>query len=168
MRINMLSHAHTYAESIKVQAPGRSDLADDIFSRTRYLDPVAARAPPPLAPEHRPTTSVKSITPVESGDDLALTHKWYLRTLIGINAIFVFLALILVAAGSWALGSEVAASLAGQTLPAGVVVLGIFIMFVAFCGCAGAIRQSRWMLVTYACTLVLLLICQARGAQIAR
>jgi hypothetical protein len=53
-----------------------------------------------------------------------LAHKWYLRTLIAINAIFVFLALVLVATGSWALATE-ASNLAGTTLPAGIVVLGV-------------------------------------------
>jgi hypothetical protein len=33
-------------------------------------------------------------------------------------------------------------------------------MIVSFCGCAGAIKQSRVMLILYACMLVLLLICQ--------
>jgi hypothetical protein len=43
------------------------------------------------------------------------------------------------------------ATLAGNTLPTGVLVLGIFVMMVSLLGCVGAKRESRAIL-TVVCT----------------
>jgi hypothetical protein len=49
---------------------------------------------------------------------------------------------------------------AGNTLPTGILVVGIFIMMVSILGCCGARSENRPMLGIYAVILVILIICQ--------
>jgi len=78
-------------------------------------------------------------------------------TLIGANVLFLIFACVLMGVGSVAYNHSVG-PLSGTEIPVGIVVLGVFIMFLAFIGCFGAWRESRLFLGCYFFFLMLLTI----------
>jgi len=78
-------------------------------------------------------------------------------TLIAANILFLIFACVLMGVGSYALNHSVG-PLAGTEIPMGIVVLGIFIMFLSWMGCFGAWRESRFFLGLYFLFLLLLTI----------
>jgi len=78
-------------------------------------------------------------------------------TLIGANVLFLIFSCVLMGVGSVALKQSVG-PVSGTEIPMGVIVLGIFIMFLSFVGCFGAWRESRWFLGIYFLCLLLLTI----------
>jgi len=68
--------------------------------------------------------------------------------LITINVVFLTLACALIGVGSYAYNHNVG-PLTGATIPLGIIVLGVFIMFLSFLGCVGACRESRLFLGCY-------------------
>jgi hypothetical protein len=52
---------------------------------------------------------------------------------------------VLCGVGGYAMQTK-AGSLAGQTLPQGIIVLGVFIILVSFLGCVSAYKESRCFL----------------------
>jgi len=78
-------------------------------------------------------------------------------TLIGANILFLIFACVLMGVGSVALNGSVG-GLSGTEIPAGVIVLGVFIMFLSFIGCFGAWKESRLFLGCYFFFLMVLTI----------
>jgi len=78
-------------------------------------------------------------------------------TLIGANVLFLIFSCVLMGVGSVAMKQSVG-PISGTEIPMGVIVLGIFIMFLSFVGCFGAWRESRWFLGIYFLCLMLLTI----------
>jgi len=68
--------------------------------------------------------------------------------LVTINVIFLIFACALMGIGSVAYNHNVG-PLTGATIPVGIIVLGVFIMFLSFLGCIGAYRESRGFLGCY-------------------
>jgi len=87
--------------------------------------------------------------------ELSKAHKFLQIVLIFANVIFLIFGCVLMGVGSYATNHPVA-SLAGSTLPVGIVVLGVFIMFLSFLGCLSAWKQSRFFLGLYFFFLMLL------------
>jgi len=52
---------------------------------------------------------------------------------------------VLCGVGAYALQSK-AGSLAGETLPQGIIVIGVFIILISFLGCLAAFKESRFFL----------------------
>ena len=52
------------------------------------------------------------------------------------------------------------AQFAGNSLPTGIIVIGVFMMLVSLFGCLGAHRESRLLLGIYAVIVSILVICQ--------
>jgi len=78
-------------------------------------------------------------------------------TLIGANVLFLIFACVLMGVGSVAYNHSVG-PLAGTEIPVGIIVLGVFIMFLSFIGCFGAWRESRLFLGCYFFFLLMLTI----------
>jgi len=87
--------------------------------------------------------------------ELSRAQKCLKLTLLFSNVIFLIFGCVLMGVGSFAYNHPVA-SLAGTTLPVGIVVLGVFIMFLSFLGCLSAWKQSRFFLGLYFFFLMLL------------
>jgi hypothetical protein len=75
-------------------------------------------------------------------------------TLLAVNILFLIFGCVLMSVGSYALNNQVGA-LAGQTIPTGLIVLGVFIMLLALVGGMAAWRESRVFLGCYFVFLLL-------------
>eukprot|EP00455_Lapot_gusevi_P019594 TRINITY_DN2092_c0_g1_i2.p1 TRINITY_DN2092_c0_g1~~TRINITY_DN2092_c0_g1_i2.p1 ORF type:complete len:256 (-),score=98.41 TRINITY_DN2092_c0_g1_i2:229-996(-) len=95
----------------------------------------------------------------EDGEGLSSGHICLKRTIIAVNVFFLILGIIMTAVGS-AGASNTYAEFAGNSLPVGVLVLGVFMMVIAFMGCCGAKRESRALLGIYSLILIILIVCQ--------
>jgi len=89
------------------------------------------------------TGFVKNPTPELSRSQLCVK-----RVLIVTNAVFLIFACVLMGVGSVAYNHNVG-PLTGATIPVGIIVSGVFIMFLSFVGCFGAWRESRICLGCY-------------------
>jgi len=96
--------------------------------------------------------SAKNRTP-----ELTRATRCLKLTLIGANILFLIFACVLMGVGSVAYNHSVG-PLAGTEIPMGIVVLGVFIMFLSFIGCFGAWKESRLFLGCYFFFLLLLTI----------
>jgi hypothetical protein len=86
--------------------------------------------------------------------ELSKSQRCFKYTLLAINTLFLILGAVLIAVGSAAVNSDIG-QLAGSTLPTGITVLGIFIVFVALLGTYAAWRESRAVLSIYFIFLLL-------------
>jgi len=77
--------------------------------------------------------------------------KW---TLLAANVVFLIFAVVLLSVGAYTLNNPVGA-LSGVTLPAGLIVLGVFILLVSILGGASAWFESRGVLGVYFALLLL-------------
>lgn len=93
------------------------------------------------------------------GEGLSSGHICLKRTIMAVNVFFLILGIIMTAVGS-AGSSNTYAEFAGENLPVGILVLGVFIMLVSLVGCCGAKKESRVILGVYSVVLVILIICQ--------
>jgi hypothetical protein len=73
------------------------------------------------------------------------------------------LAIILMAVGA-AGASNIMSQFSGNTLPTGIVVIGVFILLISLFGCVGAWKENKMMLMIYAVVVVILVICQIATA----
>jgi len=96
--------------------------------------------------------SAKNKTP-----ELTRATRCLKLTLIGANVLFLIFACVLMGVGSVAFNHSVG-PLAGTEIPVGIIVLGVFIMFLSFIGCFGAWKESRLFLGCYFFFLLLLTI----------
>ncbi len=80
--------------------------------------------------------------------ELSKSQRCFKFTLLFINVIFLILGSVLIAVGSAAVNSDIG-QLSGSTLPTGITVLGIFIVFVAILGGYASWRESRAILSIY-------------------
>jgi len=94
--------------------------------------------------------SAKNKTP-----ELTRATRCLKLTLIAANLLFLIFSCVLMGVGSYALNHSVG-PLAGTEIPAGIIVLGVFIMFLSFSGCFGAWKESRFFLGCYFFFLFLL------------
>jgi len=60
--------------------------------------------------------------------------------------------------------SNIMSQFAGNTLPTGIVVIGVFILLVSLAGCFGAWKENKWVLYVYAVIVIFLVICQIATA----
>jgi hypothetical protein len=74
--------------------------------------------------------------------------------LLSLNVLFLIFGCVLMGVGSYALNNQVGA-IAGQTVPMGLIVLGVFIMLLAILGALSAWRESRAFLGLYFAFLLL-------------
>jgi len=86
--------------------------------------------------------------------DLTKAQKCFKFTLLAANILFLIFASILMAFGSFAYKNGVG-PLVGQTIPLGIVTLGVFILLLSFFGCFGAWKESRCFLGIYFAILLL-------------
>jgi len=96
--------------------------------------------------------SAKNKTP-----ELTRATRCLKLTLIGANVLFLIFACVLMGVGSVAYNHSVG-PLAGTEIPVGIIVLGVFIMFLSFIGCFGAWKESRLFLGCYFFFLLMLTI----------
>jgi len=96
--------------------------------------------------------STKNSTPALSQSQGCF--KW---TLLAANLLFLIFAVILMAVGAYALNNPVGA-LSGQTIPNGIIAMGVFIMLVALLGGLAAWLESRGFLGLYFVVLAVLTI----------
>jgi len=96
--------------------------------------------------------SAKNKTP-----ELTRATRCLKLTLIAANVLFLIFACVLMGVGSVAYNHSVG-PLAGTEIPVGIVVLGVFIMFLSFIGCFGAWKESRIFLGCYFFFLMVLTI----------
>jgi len=80
--------------------------------------------------------------------ELSRAFKCLKGLLVALNVLFLIFGCVLMGIGSVAYNRRVG-SLSGTTLPIGIVVLGVFIMFMSFLGCVSAWRESRIFLGLY-------------------
>jgi len=80
--------------------------------------------------------------------ELSRATKCLKLTLIGSNILFLIFACVLMGVGSVAYNSGVG-PLTGASIPIGIIVLGVFIMFLSFLGLWGAWRESKNLLGCY-------------------
>jgi len=93
--------------------------------------------------------SAKNKTP-----ELSRAQRCFKTTLVAFNVLFLIFACVLMGVGSVAYNHNVG-PLVGSTIPVGIIVLGVFIMFLSFIGCIGAYRESRMFLGCYFLFLLL-------------
>lgn len=89
--------------------------------------------------------------------ELSSAQSCFKGTLTIVNLIFLIFGCILCGVGAYALQTK-AGSLAGETLPTGIIVLGVFIILVSFLGCLSAFRESRCLLGLYFTFLLIFVI----------
>ena len=108
------------------------------------------------------SSAIGNYDPAELGTGAVCLKK----TIVIINCFFILLGIIMIILGS-AASSNQYAKITGDTVPTGILAIGVFILFMAFVGCVAAGRQSRVILVFYCVILSILIICQiAIGAAI--
>jgi len=78
-------------------------------------------------------------------------------TILAINVLFLIFGCVLMGVGSYAVNNQVGA-LAGETVPVGLIVLGLFIMLLSLLGAWSAYKESRLALGIYFIFLLLLTI----------
>jgi hypothetical protein len=66
-------------------------------------------------------------------------------TLVVANIVFLIFGSVLCAVGGYASTSK-AGALAGETLPHGIIALGVFIILLSLLGCLAAFKESRLFL----------------------
>jgi len=101
--------------------------------------------------------SAKNKTP-----ELSRAQRLLKMFLVGVNVVFLIFACVLMGVGSVAYTRNVG-PIAGQTIPQGIIAMGVFIMFLSFMGCFGAWKENRLALGCYfffllLCTILLLAI----------
>jgi len=87
--------------------------------------------------------SAKNKTP-----ELSRAQRLLKMFLVGVNVVFLIFACVLMGVGSVAYTRNVG-PIAGQTIPQGIIAMGVFIMFLSFTGCFGAWRENRLALGCY-------------------
>lgn len=80
-------------------------------------------------------------------------------SLIVMNIFFMILGTIIVGVGAYALNPSTS-QIANKEIPAGAIVLGVFVILLSFLGCCGAKFNNRIVLCLYALVLVLLILIQ--------
>merc|ERR1719195_1019033 len=83
-------------------------------------------------------------------------EKWFIWI---VNMALFLVGLVQIAAGAYALKSDTV-DWTGTTLPKAVIILGAFVMVIAFLGCCGAARENKCMLWIYALLLFFLILGQ--------
>jgi len=97
---------------------------------------------------------------VNTSDILPNTPRYLKVPLIFFNAILWILGVVLIAIGGYALKElQSIKGLLDVTLPAGLVVLGVFIVVLTIVGCAVAYKERLVGLIFYTIVMLLLLIC---------
>jgi len=76
-------------------------------------------------------------------------------TLVVVNVVFLIFSIVLMSLGTVAYNTNVG-SLAGSSIPQGIIALGVFVLFLSLLGCVGAWRESRFALGCYFFFLMLL------------
>jgi len=89
--------------------------------------------------------------------ELSSAQNCFKMTLVVTNIIFLIFGCVLCGVGAYAMSSK-AGSLAGETLPQGIIVLGVFILLVSLLGCFAAFKESRLFLGVYSAFLSLFVI----------
>jgi hypothetical protein len=81
------------------------------------------------------------------------------KILIGINVFFLIFGAIIIGLGAYTMQGDTSIYFS-SALPTGIIVLGVFILFLSFLGCFGAMRENRILLAAYAGILLIIFICQ--------
>lgn len=94
---------------------------------------------------------------------LSKSHKTLKWILVFANFLFLVFACVCIGVGAVALNSRVGV-LTGVTLPAGLIVIGVFIMILSFFGCFGAWMEKKVVLgIYFACLCILTIILLSVG-----
>jgi len=93
--------------------------------------------------------SAKNKTP-----ELSRTQRFFKIFLVAVNLVLLIFACVLMGVGSVAYTKGVG-PLSGQTIPQGIIALGVFIMFLSFAGCFGAWKENKHCLGFYFLFLLL-------------
>jgi len=97
---------------------------------------------------------------VNTSDILPNTPRYLKVPLIFFNSILWILGIILIAIGGYALNElKEASGLIYISLPAGLIVLGVFILILCIVGCIVAYREQLVGLIVYTVIMLILLIC---------
>jgi len=89
--------------------------------------------------------------------ELSRATRCFKFILIFVNLVFVIFACALIGVGSVAYNHNLG-PLAGSTIPLGILVCGVFILLIAFCGFYGAYKESRLVLGCFLFWMVLFII----------
>jgi len=81
------------------------------------------------------------------------------RALFAMNLIIVIFAIILIAIGGYVVQSTIA-DITTKGVPAGIIVMGIFLLFISVLGCIAAGKENKRLLGWYAIALFLILLIQ--------
>lgn len=84
----------------------------------------------------------------KSKPELGKAYKCLKGVLVALNVVFLIFGCVLIGVGTYAYNRPVG-ELSGTTLPVGIVVLGVFILFLSFIGCLSAWKESRIFLGFY-------------------
>jgi len=80
---------------------------------------------------------------------------------IGVNIVFLLFAILLIALGGAALSAlNSVSTLIKASIPAGLIVMGVFLLILAIVGIVGAVRESTLILAIYFGFLALIVICE--------
>jgi hypothetical protein len=74
--------------------------------------------------------------------ELSAAQNCFKMTLVVANIVFLIFGSVLCAVGAYAMQSK-AGSLAGETLPQGIIAVGVFVILLSVLGCVAAFRESR-------------------------
>lgn len=96
-------------------------------------------------------------TTKSNNPSLSKSQKCFKYTLLSANIVFLIFGVVLMSVGSYALNNQLGV-ISGSTLPAGLVVIGVFIMLLALLGGVAAWRESRGFLGLYFVILLILTI----------
>lgn len=96
-------------------------------------------------------------TTKSSDPTLTKSQKCFKYTLFIANIIFSIFGIILISVGAYALNNQLGV-VSGTTLPAGIVVMGVFILLLALLGSIAAYKESRGFLGLYFVILLILTI----------
>src|SRR3979409_1812665 len=83
-----------------------------------------------------------------SDPSLNKSQKCFKYTLLLANLLFLIFGIVLMSVGSYAMNNTLA-FIQGTTLPAGLIVLGVFIMLLSLLGAVSAWKESRGFLGLY-------------------
>jgi len=89
--------------------------------------------------------------------ELSSAQNCFKMTLVVANIIFLIFGSVLCGVGAYATQST-AGALSGETLPQGIIALGVFIILMSFLGCVAAFRENRLFLGVYSALLLVLVL----------
>jgi len=106
------------------------------------------------SPANHYSSSVDIYSQRQSSPTLTTAYLCFKVILLAANLIFMVFAFVLIGVGSWALNSK-SNDLAGQTLPSGLIVIGVFMLLLSGLGAMSAWKESVGGLAAYLTLMII-------------